>query len=172
MLGQQAHLLDAAVLLLFKLKNLGFAGHPGFIFKNSFQLHVGVGHRQYPAGNSQNLAHAGHCMVEGIGNPVERCQQQIAKGLPGQAAFGKAVAQKLLHDRLHIGQGLHTVADIARRGHAQFLTQHAGAAAVVCHGNDGSQVVRLGLQTAQHGGKSGTAADGDNFGSSSYKFHI
>ena len=166
MLGQQAHTLNAAVLSLFEGTDLGLPQHRGAVFKGGLQRHVGIGHRQHPAGDGQHLAHAGHRLVEGIGNAVEGRQDQIPEGLARQVAGARreAVGQQLLHDRLHIGQGLHTVADVPRRGHAKVLAQPAGSASVIRHGDDSGQVLGVVFQAPQHGGKAGAAADGDHTG--------
>ena len=59
---------------------------------------------------------------------------------------------------------LQAVADIAGSCHAQILPQHSGAAAVIRHSNDGSDVTGIQLQTPQQCTQSGSAADAHNFG--------
>ena len=72
----------------------------------------------------------------------------------------KTVAQQLFHDRLHICQSLQAVAQVPGRRHAQVVAEHAGAAAVVRHGDHGGDIVRVVFQAPQHGGKAGAAANG------------
>ena len=99
-------------------------------------------------------------LVKRAGNAVHGRKKQIAEALPGQRAVGKAVVEQLLHGGLGIGQRHDAVADIARRQHSQILAQHAGAAAVVGDGDDGGDILRVGLQAPQHGGQAVPAADG------------
>ena len=163
-LGQEPHVFDAAVLGLLEPADFGLAHHRRAVFKGGLQLHVGVGHGQNPARDGQDLAHPGHGLVEGVGDAVEGGQNQVAEGLPRQTprVLGEAVRQQLRHDGLGVGQRLHTVADVPRRGHSQVLAQHAGPAAVVGHGDDGGQVFGIALQSPQHGAQARPAADGDN----------
>ena len=165
-LRQQAHPGDAAVLLLLEGADLGLPHHALPVLKGGLQLHVLIGHRQNPAGDGQDLAHPGHRLVKGPGDAVEGGQDQVAEGLTGETPrpAGEPVGQKLVHDGLHIGQGLHAVADVPRRRHAQVLPEHAGAAAVVGHGDDGGHVAGILLQATEHGGKARAAADGGDLG--------
>ena len=168
-LGQQADALNAAVLLLLEGADLRLPQHPGAVLEGGLQRHVLIGHRQHPAADGQHLAHAGHRLVEGVGDAVEGGQDQVAEGLPRQVAraLRESVGQKLLHHRLGVGQGLHAVADVPRRGHTQILPQHARAAAVVGHGDDGRQAAGAAFQPPQHGGQPRASSDGHNPGARS-----
>ena len=162
MLRQKPHLPDPAVLFLFEPADLGLPHHAGPVFKCGLQAHILVCNGEHPSGDGQHLAHPRHRLIKGGGNAVERRQDQIPKGLPSQApgVFGKAVGQQLAHHGLHIGQRLHTVTDVPRRGHPQVLPEHSGAPPVIRHGHDGGQVAGILFETAQHGGQSGPPADG------------
>ena len=85
--------MDAAVLLLFKVADFRLPHHLRSIFKYRLQLHVGAGNGDDLAGDGQHLAHLAHRLLEGAGDSVEGGQDQIAKGLPGQYAVGKAVGE-------------------------------------------------------------------------------
>ena len=159
MLRHQPHLADAAVLLFFAVKNLRLAYHRGAVFKFRLQLDVRRGHRQHPSREGKYLAHAAHRHIKGRGDAVHGGQKEVPEALPGQGAFRKAVVQQLAHERLRVGQRLHTVADIPRRRHAQVLAQHAGPAAVIGHCHHGGEVFRIVLQSPQHGGKAVSAAN-------------
>ena len=165
-LRKEAHLGDAAVLGLLEGADLGLPHHAGAIFKGGLQLDILVGHGQHPAGDGQDLAHPSHGLVKGVRDAVEGGQEQVAEGLPGKApgTAWKAVGQELAHHRLHIGQSLHAVPNVPRRGHTQVLPEHAGPAAVVGHGDDGSKVAGILLEAPQHGGQPCPAADGGDPG--------
>ena len=78
--------MDAAALRLLEGEDLGLAAHAGAVFKGGLQLDIGVGHRQHPPCDGENLAHPGNSLIEGVGNAVQRRQQQISESLPRQAA--------------------------------------------------------------------------------------
>ena len=143
-------MVDTAVLCFFKGKNFGLSAHAGAVFKGGLQLHIGVGHRQDPPGDGHDLTHPGHRLVKGVGDAVQRRQQQVPKRLACQPPLGEAVGQQLLHQRLRIGQGLHTVADVPRGRHPQILPEHAGATDVIRHGDDGGQVSGIELQAPEN----------------------
>ena len=161
-LRDQGHMVDPAVLLLFEVIDLGLPHHPGAVLKDSLQLHIGAGHRDHTAGNGQHLAHLRDRLLKGAGHPVQGGQDQVAEGLSGQRPLGEPIGEQPLHDGLHIGQGLHTVADVPRWGHPHVPAQHPGAAAVVRYRHHRSEVPGIVFQPPQHGGQSGAAADGDD----------
>ena len=103
MLGNQPHLSDAAVLPLLAVEDLGLPHHAGAVFKLRFKLHVRRGHRQDPARDGQDLAHAAHRRVKGGGDAVQRRQEEVAEALPCQGPLGKPVAHQLAHQRLRVG---------------------------------------------------------------------
>ena len=164
-------MVNPAVLLLFKVEDLGLSAHLGAVFKYGLQLDILVGHRQNGASNGQDLAHLSHRLVEGGRNSVQGRQKQIAEGLPRQSSLGITVGKQSTHERLLVGQGLHAVADIPRRGHTQLLPQGARAAAVIRHRDNGSEVIGAVLQSTQHGRQSVSAANGHN-GRSVFLSHI
>ena len=160
---QQAHPPDAAVLPFLAVEDFRLAQDLGAIFKLCLQLDVGGGHREHPAGDGQDLAHAADRLIEAAaGNTVEGRQEQVAEALPLEGALGEAVVEQLSHQGLHVGQGFQAVSHVPRRQHPQFLAEYAGAAAVVRHRDDGGEVVGVPLQTPQHGGEARSAADGDD----------
>ena len=158
-LRDQPYLADAAVLPLLAVEDLGLPHHAGAVFKLRLQLYVRRGHRQHPAGDSQNLAHAAHRHIKGGRNAVKGRQEQIAEALSRQRPLCEAVMQQLPHHRLRIGQCLHTVPNVTGGRHPQVLPQHSGAAAVVRHGDHGREVFRILLEPPQHVGKAVSAAD-------------
>ena len=160
MLRDQGHMGDAAVLLFFKGTDLGLPHHPGPVLKDGLQLHIGAGHGKDAPGDGQHLAHLSHRLLKGAGHPVEGGQDQVPEGLSSQGALLKAVGEQPLHDRLHVGQGLHAVADIPGGRHADVPAQHAGAAPVVGHSDHRRQVFGVFFQSPQHGGQPCPPADG------------
>ena len=159
MLRQEPDPAYLAILRLLKCSDFRLSPHRRPILKGGFQRHIVVGHRQDMAGNGQNLTHFGNRLIKRAGDAVEGCQQQIAKRLTGKAALGKPVAQQLLHQRLGIGQRLHTVSDIARGRHSKVGPQHSRPAAVIGHGDNGGNVSGVLFQPPEHGGKTVAAAD-------------
>ena len=157
-------MVDTAVLLFFKVADLGLPHHLGPIFKHRLQLHVGAGDGDDLAGDGQDLAHLAYRLLKGAGHPVQRGQNQVAEGLPRQHPLGKAVGEQALHDGLRVGQGLHTVADVPRRRHTNIPPEHAGASPVVGHRDHGGEIFGVFFQSPQHGRKAGAAADGDDLG--------
>src|SRR5581483_12458421 len=77
-------------------------------------------------------------------------------------AFGEPKAKQLGDERLVVGERDQTVANVARRKHAELAAQPSGRAAVVAHGDDGREVRRDLLEPAQHGREPGAAADDDD----------
>jgi hypothetical protein len=55
------------------------------------------------------------------------------------AAAGKAVIEKLGEELLILGEGHQAVADVAGRKNAEITPQAAGAAALVCDGDNGGE---------------------------------
>ena len=163
MLRQQAHTADAAVLLFLTIENAGFSQHGGPVLKGGLQLDVFIGHRQHTAGDGQYFAQTRHRLVKAGHDIVQRRQQQVAQALARQRAVCKPVGHQLAHQGFTVGQGLQAVADIAGSRHTQILPQHSGAAAVIRHSNDGSDVTGIQLQTPQQGTQSGSAADAHDF---------
>lgn len=157
MLRLHAHLGDAAVLGTLECGNLGLPFHRSAVFKLCHHVHVLIGYRQHLSRDGQNLAHPSYRLVKGGRDAIQRCQEQISKALPCQAALLEPVVQQVFHDGFCIGHGLQATADVARRGHPQILPQHSGAAAVIGHSDNGGQVVGIVFQTPQHGGQSGAA---------------
>ena len=153
---------DAAVLLLLEGVDLALAAHGGAVFKLGDQVDVGIRHRQDAAGHGEDLIHPLDRLLEAVRDAVEGGEEEIAKALPGEHALREAVGEQLLHDGLHIRQGLQAVAQVPRRGHAEVLPQDAGAAAIVRHRDHGGDVAGVIFQAAQHGGKAGATADGDD----------
>ena len=153
-----AHLGDAAVLGTLEGGDFGFSHHRRAVFKLRHHVHILVGHRQHLPRDGQDLAHACYRLVKGGGDTVQRRQEQVAEALPCQAPLLEPVVQQVFHDGFRVGHSLQAAADVARRGHPQVLPQHAGAAAIVGHGDDGGQVVGIVFQTPQHGGQPGAAA--------------
>ena len=159
-LRDEPDLADPGIVDLFGVEDLALAEDAAAVVELRFQMYVLIRDRQHAARDGQNVSHAVYRFVKRTGNAVHGSQKQIAEALPGKAALGKAVVEQLLHGRLGIGKRHDAVADIARRQHAEILPQHAGAAAVVCDGHNGGNVLRIGLQAAQHGGQTMPAADG------------
>ena len=129
--------------LFLAVEDLGFSHHRGAVFKLRLQLDVSGGHRQHPAGNGQHLTHAADRHIEGGRDTVQRRQEQVAEALPRQCSLRETVVQHLPHHRLRVGQGLDAVADVTGRRHPQVLAEHAAAAAVVRHRDNGGNVLRV-----------------------------
>ena len=159
MLRQEPHLTDPAVLPLFAVEDLGLSHHRGAVFKLCLQLDVRRSHRQHPSREGQYLTHAAHRHIKRRRDPVHGGQKQVSEALSCQRPLREAVVQQFAHKRLCVGQRLHTVADISRRGHTQVLAQHAGPAAVIGHRHHGGEIFRIVLQSPQHGGQAVSAAD-------------
>ena len=81
-LRKQPYPPDAAVLPLFAVEDLRLPEDRGAVFKFRLQLNIGVGHRNHPTGDGQDLAHAAHRLVEvSSGDAVEGRQEQVAEAL-------------------------------------------------------------------------------------------
>ena len=136
-------MVNAAILPLFRIENVRLPHNARAVFKNSFQLHVRVCHRQHAAGNRKHLPHHGDSLFKAPGHTVERRKQEIAERLSSELPLRKAVIKQTLHHRFGIGKCLHTLADISRRQNAHFTAQHAAAAAIICHRDDRCQPVGI-----------------------------
>ena len=136
-LRHERNMVDAAVLLLFRVENVRFAHDARAIFKHGRELHVRVRHRQHAARDRQYLSHHGDGLFKAPRHAVERRKQQIAERLPLELPLRKAVAEKLLHHRLGVRERLHTLPHVARRQNTHFTAQHTAAAAIVRHRDDG-----------------------------------
>ena len=133
-------MVDAAVLLLFKVADFGLPHHLRTVFKHRLQLHVGTGDGDDLAGDGQNLAHLAYRLLKGAGDSIEGGQNQVAEGLPGQYAVGKTVGEQAFHNGLGVGQRLHAVADIPGWRHPDIPPEHAGSTPVVGHCHDRGEV--------------------------------
>jgi len=141
----------ALVRALLELGYVGLAHGLGAVVELRGEVDVLVGHGQDAAGDGQDVGHAAHRLVKGVRHAVERGEKEVAEALALEAALRKAVGEELFHDGLRVGQGLDAVAHVAGGRHAQVLAEHAAAAAVVGHGDDGRDAARELLQAAQHG---------------------
>ncbi len=148
--------------VFFVFGNLRFARDGHAVVEIGEELHVFVCDRQHAPGDGEHLAHARDGLVKRIAHAVERGEKEIAEALTAQRAVPEPVGEQRLHRRLGVRERLQAVADVAGREHAELLPEHAAAAAVVHDGDDGGNGRGNALQAAQHGGKSGTAADGDD----------
>ena len=91
--GDQTHLADAAVLLLFAVKDLGLPHHRGAVLKFRLQLHVRRGHRQHPSGDGQDLAHAAHRRVKGRGDAA----YSKSRGMDAESRDARLIKSILLN---------------------------------------------------------------------------
>ena len=133
----QIHMVDAAVLLLFRVENVRFAHDARAVFKHGLELYIRVRHRQHAARDRQYLSHHGDGLFKAPRHAVERRKQQVSERLPLKLPLGKAIAEKLLHHRLGVRERLHTLPHVTRRQNTHFTAQHAAPAAVVRHRDDG-----------------------------------
>ena len=103
----------------------------------------------------------------------QRREQQIADGVPVEIRPGVEAMRKKLSECGVRRERRQAVADIARRQHAELLTQAAGAPAIVGHGDDRGQPVSPGCdvagirlqgrrQSAQDDGQSCAAAESND----------
>ena len=82
-LRQETDPPDAAVLPLLAVEDLRLSQHPCAVFQLRLQLDVGGGHRQDPARDGQNLAHAADGLLEAAaGDAVESGEEEVAEALP------------------------------------------------------------------------------------------
>jgi hypothetical protein len=77
-------------------------------------------------------------------------------------ALGEAVAKEIGHQGFVVGKRHETVADVARRQHAELLLKPPGGAAVVADRHDGGEIARSVLEPAKQRREPGAAADGDD----------
>ena len=112
--------------------------------------------------DGKNISHAVDRLVKRAGNAVHRSKKEVSKALPGKASLGKSVIEQLLHRRLRICKRHDAVSDVARRQHAEVLSEHAGASAVVCDGDDRRNKFCIALESAQHRRQTVPAADGND----------
>ena len=162
MLRRQHHPADALPGLLLVVEDGALPQDGGAVVKLGLEMDVLLRHRQHPARDGQDLAHGPHRLRKRAADPVEGRQEQISEILPREASLRKSVGHQLLHDLVGVGQGQHAVPGVSGGQHAQILSEHAAAAAVVRHGDDGRDVPGIALQAPEHGGKSVAAADGDD----------
>ena len=135
-LRHKRNVVDAAVLLLFRVEDMRFAHNARAVFKHGLELYIRVRHRQHAARDRQYLSHHGDGLFKAPRHAVERRKQQIAERLPLELPLRKAVAEKLLHHRLGVRERLHTLPHVTRRQNTHFTAQHAAPAAVVRHCDD------------------------------------
>ena len=128
---------DAPREVFFVFGDLRFARDGHAVVKISEELHVLVRDRQHAPGDGEHLAHARDGLVERVAHAVERGEKEIAEALAAQRAVLKPIGEQGLHRRLGVRKRLQTVADVAGREHTELLPEHAAAAAVVHHGDDG-----------------------------------
>ncbi len=132
--------------------------------RNGLQVDILLRHRQDPSRNGQDLSHGPHGFGKGAADPVEGRQKQIPEVLAAEGPLGEPVGHQLLHDPVRVGQRQHAVPGVAGGQHAKVLAEHAAAAAVIGHGDNGSDVPDVALEAPEHGGKAVAAADGDHPG--------
>ena len=159
-LRHERNVVDAAVLLLFRVEDVRFAHNARAVFKHGLELYIRVRHRQHAARDRQYLSHHGDGLFKAPRHAVERRKQQVSERLPLELSLGKAIAEKLLHHRLGVRERLHTLPHVTRRQNTHFTAQHAAPAAVVRHCDDGRQAVCIFFQPSQHGRQARAAADG------------
>ena len=135
-LRHERNVVDAAVLLLFRVEDVRFAHNARAVFKHGLELYIRVRHRQHAARDRQYLSHHGDGLFKAPRHAVERRKQQVSERLPLELSLGKAIAEKLLHHRLGVRERLHTLPHVARRQNTHFTAQHAAPAAVVRHCDD------------------------------------
>ena len=128
---------DAPREIFFVFGDLRFARDGHAVVKIGEELHVLVRDRQHAPGDGEHLAHARDGFVERVAHAVERGEKEIAEALAAQRAVLKPIGEQGLHRRLGVCKRLQTVADVAGREHTELLPEHAAAAAVVHHGDDG-----------------------------------
>ena len=104
-------------------------------------MHVGQrGWKNSPA-DGQDFATFANCFGEVSGDVGERGEKKISKIVADQSAAGmKTVLEKTAEQRFVLGKRDHAVANIARWQNAIFTAQAAGAASVVGHCDDGSEI--------------------------------
>ena len=136
MLRHERNVVDAAVLLLFRVEDVRFAHNARAVFKHGLELYIRVRHRQHAARDRQYLSHHGDGLFKAPRHAVERRKQQVSERLPLELSLGKAIAEKLLHHRLGVRERLHTLPHVTRRQNTHFTAQHAAPAAVVRHCDD------------------------------------
>ena len=72
------------------------------------------------------------------------------------------MGKELFHEPFLIGQGDQAVAQVTRRDDIQVLADTARRAAIIGNGDDGRQIIGLGLEAAQHDRQARAAADDDD----------
>jgi len=109
--------------------------------KGSDEVDVGEGGRKDAATYGENFAGDAGGFGKITGNMSERRKKEIAEIVSAEAATGvEAILKETAEQGFILGERDHTVADIARRKHAIFPAETAGAATVIGDGNDGGKV--------------------------------
>ena len=129
------------------------------VFQLRFKPDILIRHGQHTPRDGQNLAQTLDRLVKARQDLAQRGEEEVAEALPRERPLREAVVHEPLHERLGVRQRLETAAHIARRQHAEVMAQHARAAAVVRHGHNGRQILRIELQPAQQRGEPRAAAD-------------
>ena len=126
-----------------------------------------AGHGNDAAAHGEDTVRLANALLEVACHAGQRGNQQVAEGVAGKVRVGtvrgwKSVLEQAVHRRLGISQGGDAVAYVAHRRHAHLVAQLARRSAVVSHGDDGGDVARLLLESAQQDRQPSTAADGDD----------
>jgi hypothetical protein len=119
----------------------GFAVNGTAIFERSNKVYVRKCGREDAAANGENFTADANGLGEIAGNVRERRKEKIAEIVADEAAAGlKAKLEQPAKQRFVFRKSHHAVANVAGRKDAVLAAQAAGAATVVGHGNDGSEI--------------------------------
>ena len=147
------------------MADVAFAVDPFAVLQLGPEAYVHIGGGHHLTLHRQHAAGGGDRRFQVAGDRAEGRQEQVAEAVALQAAAGgEAVLEQSGEQGLFRGERRQTVADITRGKNAQFPAQHAAAAAVIRHRDDGGDAAAVALQAAQQCGQAGAAADRHDVG--------
>lgn len=124
---------------------------------------VAEGGRVDTAVDVEHLAGQFDGIGKAAGHLFQRGQEQVAKGMPFQAALVETVVEQVAHLGT-LAECDQALAHVARWQHAQLVTQGAGGSAIIGHVDQCADVAHVLLESAQQGEAAGAAADDDDLG--------
>src|ERR1700676_3999565 len=104
-------------------------------------MDVSKGGWENSAANGQDFTAFANCFGEVSGDVGKRGEEKVTEIVAYQSTAGmKTVLEKTAEQRFVLGERDHAIANIAGREDTIFTPQATGAAAVVCHRNDGRKI--------------------------------